>query len=40
VYATRFGLDKDGAALIGARTASETAVQNGDQRREWRPVTP
>jgi hypothetical protein len=40
VYATRFGLDKNSAAIIGARAADETAVQNGDQRREWRPVKP
>jgi len=40
VYGTRFGLDKDGASLISARASDETAVQNGDQRREWRPVKP
>jgi hypothetical protein len=40
VYGARFGLDKDGAALIAARTATEMPVQNGDLRREWRAVKP
>lgn len=38
VYGSRFGLGADGAALAGARTASETPLQSGDLRREWRAV--
>lgn len=40
VYGSRFGLGTDGATLIRARAPTETAVQNGDVRREWRSAKP
>lgn len=38
VYGSRFGLGADAAALLAARAPSETPLQNGDVRREWRPA--
>jgi hypothetical protein len=38
VYGTRFGLGAEAAAFLQARASSETPLQTGDLRREWRAV--